>query len=147
MRSGIDFESLDPDVRPQDDLFAHVNGRWVAATPIPEDRGRYGTFDVLREAAEAHVREIIEEVAAGSPDAGTVAAASERELALADRADDVLATLGEHVPALPSRRHGDESHHHEGESDAEQHAEHDGDHGATVPESVRRDQIGAAQLV
>ena len=74
MRSGIDFESLDPDVRPQDDLFAHVNGRWVAATPIPEDRGRYGTFDVLREAAEAHVREIIEEVAAGSPDAGTVAA-------------------------------------------------------------------------
>ncbi|HSO66153.1 MAG TPA: M13-type metalloendopeptidase [Ornithinibacter sp.] len=74
MRSGIDISSVDPDARPQDDLFAHVNGRWVAATPIPEDRGRYGTFDQLREAAEAHVREIIEEVAAGSPEPASVAA-------------------------------------------------------------------------
>ena len=74
MRSGIDSAAVDPDVRPQDDLFGHVNGRWVATTPIPEDRGRYGTFDILRETAEHHVRAIIEEVAAGSPDTGTVAA-------------------------------------------------------------------------
>ena len=74
MRSGIDPTSVDPSERPQDDLFAHVNGRWVATTPIPADRGRYGTFDVLRETAEQHVREIIEEVAAGAPEGGTVAA-------------------------------------------------------------------------
>ena len=74
MRSGIDNAAVDPDVRPQDDLFGHVNGRWVATTPIPEDRGRYGTFDILRETAEHHVRAIIEEVAAGSPDPGSVAA-------------------------------------------------------------------------
>ena len=74
MRSGIDSASVDPDVRPQDDLFAHVNGRWLASTPIPEDRGRYGTFDQLREQSEAHVRAIIEEVAAGSPETGSVAA-------------------------------------------------------------------------
>ena len=74
MRSGIDRASVDPDVRPQDDLFAHVNGRWLASTPIPQDRGRYGTFDMLREAAEAQVRTIIEEVAAGSPEPGSVAA-------------------------------------------------------------------------
>ena len=74
MRSGIDSAAVDPDVRPQDDLFGHVNGRWVTTTPIPEDRGRYGTFDILRETAEHHVRAIIEEVAAGSPDTGTVAA-------------------------------------------------------------------------
>ncbi|MGB7818745.1 MAG: M13-type metalloendopeptidase [Ornithinibacter sp.] len=74
MKSGIDPLGIDPDVRPQDDLFAHVNGGWLAATEIPADRGRYGTFDVLREQAEEHVREIIEEVAAGSPTPGTVAA-------------------------------------------------------------------------
>ncbi len=74
MKSGIDPLGLDPDVRPQDDLFAHVNGGWLAATEIPSDRGRYGTFDVLREQSEEHVREIIEEVAAGSPTPGTVAA-------------------------------------------------------------------------
>ncbi len=74
MRSGIDSAAVDPAVRPQDDLFAHVNGRWLATTQIPQDRGRYGTFDVLRETAEEHVRSIIEEVAAGAPQAGTVAA-------------------------------------------------------------------------
>ncbi len=74
MKSGIDPLGTDPDVRPQDDLFAHVNGGWLAATEIPADRGRYGTFDVLREQAEEHVREIIEEVAAGAPTLGSVAA-------------------------------------------------------------------------
>ena len=74
MKSGIDPSAVDPNVRPQDDLFAHINGLWIRATPIPADRGRYGTFDVLRETAEQHVREIIEEVAAGDPQGGTVAA-------------------------------------------------------------------------
>jgi putative endopeptidase len=60
-------------VRPQDDLFAHVNGSWLARTEIPGDRGRYGTFDMLREAAEDQVRAIVEEVASGSPEPGTVA--------------------------------------------------------------------------
>ncbi len=73
MKSGIDPSDLDPDVRPQDDLFGHVNGRWVARTEIPADRGRYGTFDILREQAEEHVRAIIEEVAAGQPAEGSVA--------------------------------------------------------------------------
>ena len=48
MKSGIDPSAVDPNVRPQDDLFAHINGLWIRATPIPADRGRYGTFDVLR---------------------------------------------------------------------------------------------------
>ncbi|MBM6400455.1 M13 family metallopeptidase [Phycicoccus sonneratiae] len=74
MRSGIDTASVDETVRPQDDLFAFANGGWVAHTEIPDDRGRYGTFDTLREAAEEHVRTIIEEVAAGSPAPGSVAA-------------------------------------------------------------------------
>ncbi|MEO5608867.1 MAG: M13-type metalloendopeptidase [Ornithinibacter sp.] len=74
MKSGIDPEGTDPGVRPQDDLFAHVNGGWLAATEIPADRGRYGTFDALREKAQEQVRTIIEEVAAGSPEPGSVAA-------------------------------------------------------------------------
>ena len=49
---------MNPDIRPQDDLFAHVNGRWLATTQIPEDRGRYGTFDVLRETAPGRGGEI-----------------------------------------------------------------------------------------
>ncbi|MGL4176380.1 MAG: M13 family metallopeptidase [Dermatophilaceae bacterium] len=74
MISGVDRSLSDPAVRPQDDLFGHVNGRWLVETDIPSDRGRYGTFDMLRETAEHQVRSIIEEVAAGSPTPGSVAA-------------------------------------------------------------------------
>ncbi|WP_353950657.1 M13-type metalloendopeptidase [Knoellia sp. S7-12] len=73
MRSGIDHSASDPQVRPQDDLFGHVNGGWVARTEIPADRGRYGSFDILRENAEQQVRDIITAVAEGNPETGTVA--------------------------------------------------------------------------
>ena len=73
-RSGLNLHHIDPAVRPQDDLFGHANGRWVAQTDIPADRGRYGSFDMLRESAEARVRAIIEEVAGATPDPGSVAA-------------------------------------------------------------------------
>ena len=57
---GTDTFDLDPSIRPQDDLFRHVNQRWFDATPIPEDRASYGTFWLLAEAAERSVREIVE---------------------------------------------------------------------------------------
>lgn len=72
--SGLNLDHIDPAIRPQDDLFAHANGIWLASTAIPADRGRYGSFDMLREQAEDHVRAIIEEVAEGSPEPGTIAA-------------------------------------------------------------------------
>ena len=59
---------FDTTVRPQDDLFGHVNGPWIAAAQIPDDRAVYGSFDVLREEAEQNVRAIIEAAAAsGGP--------------------------------------------------------------------------------
>ena len=61
--SGIPIDELDPGIRPQDDLFRHVNGRWLARTEIPADRARYGTFRILAEEAENAVREIVEEAA------------------------------------------------------------------------------------
>lgn len=73
-RSGLNLHHIDPTVRPQDDLFGHANGRWIADTEIPADRGRYGSFDMLREQAEKHVHAIIEEVAQGSPAPGAIAA-------------------------------------------------------------------------
>lgn len=69
--SGIDLTALDPDTRPQDDLFRHVNGRWLAAHEIPADRSMDGAFRALHDQAEEHVREIIEELgASGGAEAG-----------------------------------------------------------------------------
>lgn len=65
--SGIILDELDPEVRPQDDLFRHVNGRWIERTEIPADKARYGSFILLYEEAERAVREIIEESQQADP--------------------------------------------------------------------------------
>ena len=57
--SGINQNELDPEVRPQDDLFRHVNGQWIARSEIPADKARWGSFMMLAEDAEKAVREII----------------------------------------------------------------------------------------
>ncbi len=65
--SGIAVEELDLSVRPQDDLFRHVNGRWIQRTEIPADKARYGSFYLLAEEAEKAVRDIIEEAQGAAP--------------------------------------------------------------------------------
>jgi putative endopeptidase len=60
-KSGIEIDERDDAIRPADDLYRHINERWIERTPIPEDRARYGSFHVLAEEAEKAVREIIEE--------------------------------------------------------------------------------------
>ena len=58
-RSGIDLSHIDSTVRPQDDLFGHVNGRWLSGYTIPPDRATDGAFRVLYDRAEEQVRELI----------------------------------------------------------------------------------------
>lgn len=65
--SGLTLDELDPAVRPNDDLFRHVNGRWIDRTEIPADKARWGSFMVLHEAAEAAVRQIIIEAQQAEP--------------------------------------------------------------------------------
>lgn len=67
LTSGIDRAELDPNIRPQDDLFRHVNGQWQSRTPIPADKARYGSFMILAEEAEKAVLEIIEEAQGAEP--------------------------------------------------------------------------------
>jgi putative endopeptidase len=54
---------MDPETRPQDDLFGHVNGRWLTEAEIPSDRSSWGAFVKLADDAEQQVREIIEGLA------------------------------------------------------------------------------------
>ena len=56
-------DGMDPDIRPQDDLFGHVNGRWLEDTEIPSDKSSWGAFIALADAAEQQVRDIITELA------------------------------------------------------------------------------------
>ncbi len=50
-QSGIDLQWLDKSVRPQDDFFRFMSGKWLNTAEIPADRGRWGSFDQLRESS------------------------------------------------------------------------------------------------
>ncbi|WP_280253699.1 M13 family metallopeptidase [Nocardia abscessus] len=69
--SGIDLSHLDQDVRVQDDLFAHVNGKWLAEYRIPADRAVDGAFRALYDQAELDVQAIIRNAADADAEPGS----------------------------------------------------------------------------
>ena len=71
MRSGLDLNHIDSAVRPQDDLFRFMNGKWLKESQIPEDRASDGAFYWLYEQAEKQVKQIILDQAASSGAAGS----------------------------------------------------------------------------
>ncbi|WP_251452708.1 M13-type metalloendopeptidase [Microbacterium sp. Marseille-Q6648] len=115
-RSGLALEELSADIRPQDDLFRHVNGAWIERTDIPDDKARWGSFHLIAEQAEKDVRAIVEETRDAEPgtesrkigdlytsfmDTGRIEALGAEplapQLALVDAVDDIpsfLRTVG-----------------------------------------------------
>ena len=71
IRSGIDLSFVDAGARPQDDLFGHVNGRWLADYDMPADRATDGAFRYLFDRAEEQVRDLITEATSCGSPAGT----------------------------------------------------------------------------
>ncbi|MGZ4529353.1 MAG: peptidase M13, partial [Mycobacterium sp.] len=71
IRSGIDLSHVDANTRPQDDLFGHVNGRWLAEYDIPADRATDGAFRHLFDRAEEQVRDLIIEASETGAAPGT----------------------------------------------------------------------------
>jgi len=65
LASGIGFEHMDTSVRPGEDFFTYVNGKWVEETEIPADKASYGAAYILHEQSQDQVRAIIEESAGG----------------------------------------------------------------------------------
>ncbi len=63
MASGIDLQWIDKSVRPQDDFFRFMSGKWLDTVEIPADRGRYGAFDQLAELSAKQSAAIIQELA------------------------------------------------------------------------------------
>jgi endothelin-converting enzyme/putative endopeptidase len=65
-------------IRPQDDLFGHVNGTWYDTAEIPADLPAIGGFTDLFLAAEATVGEILREAAQDAA-SGAVAPGTDRQ--------------------------------------------------------------------
>ena len=75
--SGIDVQYIDDSVRPQDDFYKHINGKWLASTEIPADKASYGSFTKLRDDSEAQLRAIIE----GLPSPAAAKGADQQKIA------------------------------------------------------------------
>jgi putative endopeptidase len=71
IRSGVDLSFVDANARPQDDLFGHVNGRWLTESEIPPDRATDGAFRHLFDRAEEQVRDLIVAASEQGASAGT----------------------------------------------------------------------------
>lgn len=66
---GPDLSGANTTVRAQDDLFRHVNGKWLRETVIPADKAGINTFSDLDDNAEKNLRTIIEAIPADTSDA------------------------------------------------------------------------------
>jgi predicted metalloendopeptidase len=58
--SGVDTQYIDTSVRPQDDFFTYLNGKWLKETTIPSDKASWGTFMKLRDDTTPQIKAIIE---------------------------------------------------------------------------------------
>ena len=59
--TGINTNFMDTSVKPSDDFFRYVNGKWLDNTEIPSDRTRWGSFDELRKNTDEDVMAILKE--------------------------------------------------------------------------------------
>ncbi len=58
---GVELDGMDRSVKPGDDFFRYVNGKWAATTQIPPDKTGYGSFSMLVDLSEARVRGILDQ--------------------------------------------------------------------------------------
>ena len=69
---GVALDNMDTSVKPGDDFYRYVNGKWMDKTEIPADRSSWGGFAILRDLSDKRRREVIEEAAAGQNAPGSV---------------------------------------------------------------------------
>ncbi len=60
----IEPADFDRTVKPCEDFYQFANGSWLSAHPIPPDRSRYGSFDMLSDRNRDVVKAILEETSA-----------------------------------------------------------------------------------
>ncbi|MFC5552221.1 M13 family metallopeptidase [Massilia aerilata] len=71
LSAGIATQYIESSVRPQDDFFEYLNGKWLKTVEIPSDKSSWGSFMELRENTLPQLRGIIENVAQKNADKGT----------------------------------------------------------------------------
>ena len=59
---GLELAAMDKNLKPGDDFFRFAGGTWMKNTPIPADRSRWGSFNILAAKSEQDVKDIVTSV-------------------------------------------------------------------------------------
>lgn len=68
----LDLADMDPTVSPTADFDNYANGGWKKRFPIPDEKSRFGSFDLLADTGEVQVKTLITEIATKKQEAGTI---------------------------------------------------------------------------
>lgn len=68
----LDVSLIDTTFDPADDFFHYANNGWMKNHPLPADESSYGTFNQLRKETSIKVQTLVEELANGNYEKGTV---------------------------------------------------------------------------
>ncbi|WP_084654550.1 M13 family metallopeptidase [Nocardia altamirensis] len=60
--AGVDLGGADQAIRPQDDLYRHVNGKWLREYQLPPDKVAFGSTSEAFERTQQQLREIVESI-------------------------------------------------------------------------------------
>src|SRR5580698_4286973 len=60
LHSGIDLQYVDSSVRPQDDIYQYLNGKWLRNYQLPPDKALEGSFTLVQDKTEEQLRTIVD---------------------------------------------------------------------------------------
>ena len=72
LSTGLDKANMNLKAKPGTDFFEYAAGGWLKANPLTPEYARYSHFDALHNNNQKHIRELIEELAAGQHKQGTL---------------------------------------------------------------------------
>jgi predicted metalloendopeptidase len=94
LRSGIDLQYVDSSVRPQDDAYQYLNGKWLRTFQLPPDKGAVGSFTAIEDATEEQLRSIVESLDQATPVDGDADAKKLADLYASFMNEEQLEALG-----------------------------------------------------
>jgi putative endopeptidase len=94
LRSGIDLQYVDGSVRPQDDAYQYLNGKWLRTFQLPPDKGAVGSFSAIEDATEEQLRSIVDSLDQASLSDGDADAKKLADLYASFMNEEQLEALG-----------------------------------------------------
>jgi len=68
----INLADMDATINPAKDFDNYANGGWKKRFPIPDEKSRFGTFDLLADTGDVQVKTLIAEIASKKQESGTI---------------------------------------------------------------------------